>query len=365
MKSATALLLVMALAATPLAAQDSDLDPDPRAVAIGELMARYEELGLFSGAVLAAEGGEIVYEGAVGSANRELGVPNTADTRFRIASLTKPFTRTLVLQMVEEGALGLNDTLAEVLPGYDGEGASEITIDHLFSHTSGLVGENYVRDLDDIERHHWTKQELLEHIAGYDLVSRPGERYRYSNFGYFLLAAVMEEVSGRTYEELLQERICKPAGMTRTCADVTTEVIDGRAAGYHFYEETGIVNAPMIEMSFVYGYGHLLSTVRDLFLFDRALRSCQLLSLEHTERLLAANAERDPLGTGGQEVDVLRFGGSINGFLASAHSYTQDDRYVAVLLNVKDSRGGTLPSSFDVGRNVAAILYGLEYFLPK
>ena len=367
--AALAIALVLATVAPQTAWSSEEipagLGDDPRIDRIDELMMRYEGLGLFSGAVLAAECGEVLYESAFGMANRELGVPNTADTRFRIASISKPFTTVLVLQMVEEGKLSLDDTLEELLPGYSGEGADRITVEHLLTHTAGLVGENSVKDLDDIERHHWTEEELLELVASYALASRPGARYRYANFGYFLLAAILDEVSGRTYAELLEEKICEPAGLTSTRADVTTELVDGRAAGYHYYSETGIVNGPFIEMSFVYGYGHLLSTVRDLFLFDSALRSCELLSLENTAYMLEADAKREPIGSSGHEVAVFRYGGSVNGFLSSTHSYTQDDRFVTVLSNVKDSRGGTLPSTFDVARNIAAILYDLEYELPE
>jgi CubicO group peptidase (beta-lactamase class C family) len=363
-------LTLVLVAALPLTAWSSDAvftgpEDDHRIDRINELMMRYEELGLFSGAVLAAEGGEVLYESAFGMANRELGVPNTADTRFRIASISKPFTTVLVLQMVEDGKLSLDDTLAELLPGYSGEGADRITVEQLLTHTSGLVGENAVENLEDIERHHWTKEELLELVTGYPLASRPGKRYRYANFGYLLLAAILEEVSGHSYAELLQDGICEPAGLTSTGVDVTAELVDSRAAGYHYYSETGVVNAPFIEMSFVYGYGQLLSTAHDLFLFERALRSCELLSFENTQYMLAADSRREPLGSSGHEEDVFRYGGSVNGFLCSTHSYIQDDRFVAVLSNVKDSRGGTLPSTFDVARNIAAILYGLEYELPE
>ena len=368
---AVVLTLTLGLAAAvPQTAWSSEavltgLEDDYRIDLIDELMTRYEELGLFSGAVLAAEGGEVLYESAFGMANRELGVPNTVDTRFRIASISKSFTTVLVLQMVGDGTLNLDDTLDEVLPAYSGESADRITVEQLLTHAAGLVGESAVENLDDIERHHWTKEELLVLAASYPLASRPGARYRYANFGYFLLAAILEEASGRSYAELLEDGICGPAGLTSTRVDVTTELVDRRAAGYHHYSDTGVVNAPFIEMSFVYGYGHLLSTVRDLFLFERALRSCELLSLENTQYMLTADSRREPLGSSGHEEDVFRYGGSVNGFLCSTHSYIQDDRFVAVLSNVKDPRGGTLPSTFDVARNIAAILYGLEYELPE
>ena len=117
-------------------------------------------------------------------------------------------------------------------------------------------------------------------------------------------------------------------------------------------------------MSFCFGAGHLLSTVRDLFLFDRALRAGDLVPDDYLEFMLGFSGEREILGSSRHQEDVFRFGGSINGFLCSTHSYTQDDRLVAVLSNVKDRSEDYLPSTFTVARNLAAILYGVPYRLP-
>jgi CubicO group peptidase (beta-lactamase class C family) len=356
-----AALAILALLASCAEAEP----PGDRREAIDLLMKRYDECGLFSGGVLAAEGGEVIYEGAFGYANRELGVPNTLDTRFRIASISKPFTTILTLQLVEEGVLRLDGTIADYLPEYDGPGRGEITIEHLLTHSSGIVGESAVRDLDDIERHTWTKERFLEHIAGYDLEFEPGSRWGYSNFGYSVLAFIIEQASGRSYAELLEERICEPAGMTSTVVDENTPIIERRAAGYHYTPELGVHNAPYLDMTFVFGGGHLRSTVRDLFLWERALRGGVYLSDEHTQYMLEADAREDPLGSSRREVPVFRYGGSINGFLSSTHSYIEDDRFVVVLSNVKDRGSNTLPSTFDVARNIAAILYGERYDLPE
>ncbi len=338
--------------------------PGDRLDAIDHLMKRYEHYGLFSGAVLVAEGGEVIYEGAFGEANRELGVPNTVGTRFRIASISKPFTTILVLQLVEEDVLRLDGTIADYLPGYAGPGGDVITIEQLLTHSSGIVSEGAVSNLDDIERHTWTRERLLHQIEGYDLQFEPGSRYGYSNFGYFVLGVIVEEASGRSYAELLEERICRPAGMTGTLVDENRPIIERRASGYHYTPELGVHNAPYLDVSFVFGAGHLLSTVRDLFLWERALRGGELLSEEHTAYMLEADAREDRLGSSRRDVDVFRYGGSINGFLCSTHSYIEDDRFVVVLSNVKDRGSDTLPSTFDVARNIAAILYGVRYDLP-
>ena len=337
---------------------------DDRGTAIHSLMRAYEAKGLFSGQVLAAEGGEIVYQGAFGLADREWEVPNTMETLFRIASLTKAFTATLVLQLVEEGKVRLDGTIADYLPYYTGPAADRITVEQLLTHRSGIVGEWAVEDLDQIERHLWSKEDLLAHIAGYDLWFEPGARWGYSNFGYFLLGVIVERASGQSYAERLEDRICRPAGMGHTRPEVTNEVIPRRARGYNSFADRGIENATPLEMSFTFGGGHLLSTVEDLYRWDRALRGGIVLSPEHTRFILERAEERDPLGSARREVPVLRFGGRVNGFLSSTHSFTQDDRFVAVLANVKSPGTEAVPTTFQVARQIAAILYGFEYEMP-
>jgi CubicO group peptidase (beta-lactamase class C family) len=229
-------------------------------------------------------------------------------------------------------------------------------------HRSGIVGESAVQDLERIERDYYTQTDMLDLIAGYDLWFRPGARWGYSNFGYYLLGAIIESVSGQTYAELLQERICAPAGMQDTFPEVTSDIIARRASGYRLDAAGGWAHDSPLDMSFVFGYGQLLSTVRDLYLFDIALREGKLLNPAHTYSLLGAEAEYRPLGDGGCEAFVVEDGpASINGFRASSHSYTREDRFVVVLENVRGD--GAVPV-FDVGRNIAAILYGCSYDLP-
>lgn len=327
-------------------------------------MAAYEQADTFSGAVLVAEGGEIIYERAVGYANREWLIPNAIDTRFRIASLSKQFTKVLVLQLEEEGKLSLDGTIADYLPGYSGPGADRITIQLLLDHRSGIVGESAVQDLERIERDYYTQEQMLELIAGYDLWFEPGARWEYSNFGYYLLGAIIESASGQIYAELLQERICAPAGMQDTFPEVTSDIIARRASGYWYYADRGWAHDSPLDMSFVFGYGQLISTVRDLYRFDVALREGNLLNQAHTHSLVGAEAEYRPLGDRRCQAYVVEYGpGSINGFRASTHSYTREDRFVVVLENVRS--GGYLPGVFDVGRNIAAILYGCSYDLPE
>ena len=325
-------------------------------------MNEYERMNLFSGTVLVAEGGEVIYERAIGYANREWSIPNAIDTRFRIASLSKQFTKVLVMQLVEEGKLGLDGKIASYLPDYTGPGADQITIQHLLTHRSGIVGESAVQNLERIKRDYYTQDEFLELIRGFELLSEPGTEWTYSNFGFYLLGVILERVSGQTYAELLQERICGPAGMTDTFPEVTSDIIEWRASGYWFDADRGFIHDSPLDMSFVFGYGQLLSTVRDLYRFDTAQREGTLLNAVNTRAIYAE--EYRPIGDGTCDAYVVEDGpASINGFRASSHSYVREDRFIAVIENVR-SGGYYLPGVFEVGRNIAAILFGCSYDPP-
>jgi CubicO group peptidase (beta-lactamase class C family) len=159
---------------------------------IASIMEALAVNGQFSGTVLVSVGGQPVYSGAFGLADIERGVPNTLDTQFRIASATKPFTALLVYQLVASGKLSLDDKLSDWLPEFPVEKGGRITLLHLLMHRSGITGEGRIPELGQIERHRWTREELLQEIACRDLVFAPGSSHEYSNYGYFLLGLVIE-----------------------------------------------------------------------------------------------------------------------------------------------------------------------------
>jgi len=233
----------------------------------------------FSGAVLVSVEGEIIYKNAVGFANLKDSIPINLDTKFRIASFTKPFTTILILQLVEDGKLELDGKLTDYLPDFPEDKGEGITIRHLLTHTAGITGESRISNLIDIEKEYYSRKRLLECIAKRDLVFEPGKGREYSNFGYALLGLVIEEVSGKSYNELLQEKICIPAGMKNTMEDITAQQIENRAIGYTYDYFNGLEEASFLDMSFCLGAGQLISTVKDLYLFDQALYTNKLLSL--------------------------------------------------------------------------------------
>jgi CubicO group peptidase (beta-lactamase class C family) len=245
------------------------------------ILRRHFEAGDFNGNVLVARREKIVYEGSYGPANREWAVPNNAHTKFEIGSMTKQFTALLVLQFVNEGKIRLDGRLTDYLPYYRRDTGEKISIHHLLTHTSGVPdfirsGAGFI-DGPQSRKKYDVQEFVLERCSG-NLEFEPGSKFSYSNSGYFLLGAVLEEVSNKTYEQLLTERVLQPLGMKESGYAHTETILRNRAAGYE-RTTAGLQNARYYDMSIPFSAGALYSTTHDLFLWDRAL---------YTERLLPA-----------------------------------------------------------------------------
>jgi len=336
---------------------------------IDKVIKTLSENGQFSGAVLVSVKGDIIYKDAVGYANLEDSIPNTLDTKFRIASFTKPFTAMLILQLVEEGKLELDGKLIQYLPEFPKKKGENITIHQLLTHTAGITGESRISNLIDIEKEYYSRERLLNCIAERELVYEPGNGREYSNFGYALLGLVIEKVSGKSYDEVLQEKICKPSGMKNTMEDVTAQPIENRAIGYNFDYFKGLEEASFLDMSFCLGSGQLLSTVEDLYLFDKALYSDKLLN--NKSKILFFNKygwhyEKYPYGKGSKKIRSSSLDGSINGFGSHTQRIEKDSVFIVALRNTKEYNKQIVikwPSS--MVSPIISILYNEDYDLTK
>ena len=336
---------------------------------IDQVVKTLYENGQFSGAVLVSVKGDIVYKNAVGYANLKDSILNTCDTKFRIASFTKPFTAMLILQLVEDGRIKLDGRIIDYIPEFTVKGGEKITVHQLLTHTAGITGEWRIPDLKDIEKKYYSREKLLECIMERDLVFKPGTKREYSNFGFALLGLIIEKVTGQSYDEVLNEKICEPAGMKNTLSDVTSQPIMNRAIGYNYNYFTGIEEASFLDMSFCLGAGQLLSTVEDLNLFDKALYSNKLLT-ESSKNLFFDKygwfSERYPVGNGSKKIKSYTLDGSINGFQSHTHRIEKDSVFIVALRNIKEYKKEIVikwPTSMIP--QILAILYGEEYDLPK
>ena len=237
----------------------------------------------FSGSVLIARGGKVLLSKGYGLANRELNVPNTTRTKFRLGSITKQFTATAIVQLAQQGKLSLDDPASKYVPESH-EGWKKVTIRHLLRHTSGIPSFTGFPEYRTFKYLATTPTELIARFKDKPLEFEPGAEYRYSNSGYYLLGDIVAKVSGMTYESYLQKNIFEPLGMADSRLDSNAAIIANRAAGYSPGPAAGVRNADFVHMSIPGGAGALLSTVEDLYKWDRALYSEKVLPKKGSRR---------------------------------------------------------------------------------
>ncbi len=341
--SARTLFLICTLAGSSLAQQ---MSPSEAAFALDEIMAAQSAAGNFSGVVLVGEEGKVLYQRAFGFGNLEWKIPNGLDTKFEIGSMTKQFTALLVLQMVNEGKLTLDGHITDYLPYYRKDTGSRVNVSELLSHTSGIP--NFIAEPGFLEgpasRTKYSVKEFVEKHCSGDLHFDPGSKFEYSNSGYFLLGAILEQVSGESYEQMLSQRIFRPLAMRDSGYARPETVIVHRAAGYERVND-GLQNARFYDMSIPFAAGALYSTVGDLFRWDQALYTDQLLPKPLREMLFKPNLENYGFGWGilipkegapnaGEKIEM--HGGAISGF-QSLIERIPGRREVIILLDNNDS----------------------------
>ena len=339
---------------------------------IDSLMWKYQEYGQFNGSVLVADHGKVIFKKGYGLANMEWGIPNEPDTKFRLGSITKQFTSMLIIHLVQQGTLKLDGKITDYLPDYPKETGDSITIHQLLTHTSGIPGYTEMRGFfRDMSRDRSTPTEFVKFFADSALLFEPGAQWSYSNSGYFLLGVIIEKVTGKPYEQVLQENIFDPLGMKNTGFDHHETILAKRASGYE-RGGAGVINAPYLDMSLPYSAGSLYSTVEDLFVWDQALYTDKLLSKEFKALLFKPHfptrgmaygygwmVGKLAVGRSSDSVDVITHGGGINGFNTLICRFPEDRSLVVLLNNTGGTRLG------DMNRAIIGILHHRPYDGPK
>ncbi len=245
----------------------------------------------FSGAVLLAKNGKPIFEQAYGLADREHHVPNSSSTRFRMGSMNKMFTAVAILQLVSAGKLGLDDPLIRFLPDYSNRDlASKVTISELLSHTGG-TGDFFGPEFHSHRLELRTHEDYIKLFENRPVRFEPGTRFEYSNYGFLILGAVIEKVSGQSYYDYVREHIYDPAGMTSTGSVPEEQSVPALSVGYTKQEgdiwQRNTFLLPYRGTSAGGGY----STVGDLLRFANALRGNTLLDADHTKLLTTGKVE--------------------------------------------------------------------------
>jgi CubicO group peptidase (beta-lactamase class C family) len=347
------LSLIALIAALTASAQDREIVRKA-----DEYLGAQVKLGRFSGSVLVARKGEVLYKKSFGMANIELNAPNTPQTKFRIGSITEQFTAMAVLILEEQKKLNTSDSAGKYLPGYPN--GDKITIHHLLTHTSGIPSFTEFPEYAKAKFLPSPVAKTIELFKAEPLEFQPGERFKYSNSGYVLLTAIIEKASGMTYEQFIQERIFGPLGMQDSGYDHNSTVLKNRALGYS-QSDGRLVNAPYIDMSVPSGAGALYSTVEDLYLWDRALYTEKLVGKSSLEKIFSPFKEDYGYGWVIKPVEGRKriwHNGGIEGFLAEISRFPDSEVCIIILSNFDFAPTGRIRN------DLAAIVFGDAYELP-
>lgn len=333
------LLLVLVLFAHGLPARASGLDDFIRAYA-----SRHD----FSGSIRVVRPGRPDYVRSFGLANLEFEVPNQPRTRYKIASITKLFTATLILQLRDEGRLELDRPIRAYLPDYPGRGGDTITVHQLLNHTSGLPNFDQVTSAADAVRDGlpayqkpYTSDQLLATFCSGDPVHAPGTTFDYNNGDYVVLGKIVERLHGRPYERVLQEKILDPLRMKDSGFLHQADVVAGLADTY-FRRDDGKTLSPDLPVypENWYAAGALYSTTADLATFSRALFGGRLVRRDSLERMFRPGLDDYGYGLwaydtrlGGSARRVVKRPGRIMGAQAQLFHVFEPDLTIVLLAN--------------------------------
>lgn len=306
----------------------------------------------FSGVVLISRRDSVLYQRGFGLANPAFGVPNTPQTRFHIASISKTFTAAGILLLEDRGQLHTSDPVSRFLPGYPN--GYRIRIDHLLVHSSGIPNVDEFPDLGDRYRP-YTATSVVATFRDKPLGFEPGTRFRYTNSDYNVLALIIETISSQSYGDFIENNVSAPLGLVSTLHDGdATRVITNLASGTEPDGLRGVKYVPYQGWSTKVGSGSMVSTAGDLCRFATALFSGTFLRSASLEKVLHAEGvfpygwtDRDRAGR-----RVKASGGRSPGFIVNVEYFLDGGTCVAIVTNSYSSVGQV------VAADVSAIAIG-------
>ncbi|MBP1163174.1 CubicO group peptidase (beta-lactamase class C family) [Chryseobacterium sp. PvR013] len=326
---------------------------------VSENLAKYMqaqvEINNFSGTVLVSKDGRILLKKAYGLADYEWNIKNTIDTKFQLASVTKQFTATAILLLIERGKLSLDDKLSTFLPDYPK--ADSVTIHMLLSHTSGLA-----MGFKEIALSSMDKDAAYAEIKKIPYEFSPGTKSGYSNIGYYLLAKIIEKVSGEKYAVFLRKNIFEKAGMKNTGVSNNESIVEKKAKAY-YRTESRLIHNPYINWEINVGHDGVYSTVEDLALWDKALYGTEILSAQMKKLMFTPYGDENwgygfiinPFYNHGHQ--LIAHDGGFFGTMTSFNRFTDDKLFVTVLSNNESF-------SYIISYGLSAIALGKEVELP-
>ncbi len=339
-----------------MAERQSPPEPPNFSQTAKDLVAALVEADLFAGTVLVAARGNVLLRRGFGFADREWGVAHRPESKFRLGSLTKQFTATAILQLMEAGRLAPDDAIAK---HYRDAPAAwrDVSLMHLLTHTSGIPSYTSIPGFfDSAARIERTPQEIIALTRDAPLLFRPGSQFKYNNGGYVILGHVIEVVSGMAYEDYIAENILTPLGLADTGYDHDETIIPFRAPGYRF-ENGSFKNAAYLAMSLPHAAGAIYSTADDLFAWLKALSAARPISASSVALMMRDHGHGYGFGFAIQSQfsrPHLVHAGGINGFSVVLSHYPDADLTIIVLANIQ---GAPVQK---IARDLAALYFGVQ-----
>jgi CubicO group peptidase (beta-lactamase class C family) len=327
-----------------------------------EYMNQTVKLGRFNGYVLVARDGKIAFGKGYGMANFEEEIPNTPQTKFRLASITKSFTAMAVMMLQEKGKLNLQDSICKYLSDCP-DAWKPVTVRQLLNHTSGIPDYAAAPDFMRTISLHLTNDELIANFKDQPLQFAPGENFAYSNSNYILLGRIIEKVSGQPFAVFVQEKIFAPLNMKNSGYDDNSALLKHRAVGY-IKQPDRIINARYMDMTNAYAAGGLYSTAEDLLLWNQALDTEKLVSKKSLAEIFTPG--KGSVGYGwfinhdSNRLSIFQ-GGLNSGFAASIFRYPTEHACIILLNNFENAA----PFLARIGHDLTAILFNEKYELPS
>lgn len=293
----------------------------------------------FSGQVLVEQNGKILIDRSYGYSDYENRVKAFNTTTFSIGSVTKQFTAVAIAQLVEKNKIAYDDQVSKYLS--DVPFGDKITLHQLLTHTSGLYNYTNISDVLNLKPSEMTYTKLISLIKDHPLDFEPGESWNYSNTGYLILGEIVEQVSGKTLPDYMEEAIFEPAGMknTRISFDLDKKLVE--ANGYSGYMDVTPDQLDVSLLNMAYGAGFLCSTVEDLYKWNEALKAEKLVTSETLTKIFGKHAEIQGLGqygygwfiATGAFGEEISHGGNTIGFTSLNALFPEKNAQIVILTN--------------------------------
>ncbi|MDA3952336.1 MAG: serine hydrolase [Bacteroidales bacterium] len=327
---------------------------------VDEYIDAHVQMNQFSGSILIAKNDQIIVTKGYGFANYGFEIKNNPEIKFRIASLTKGFTAVAILQLEENSLLSVDDKLQKYIPDYPQ--GDEITIKHLLTHTSGIPNHTEFEDFNKERRvFGYNILETIETFKNKPFEFIPGEKFKYSNSNYILLGFIIEQVSRMSYDEYVKQNIFEPLKMNSSGFEYPEKVIKNLAQGYCF-KNNEIEKANYRDMSNAHASGALYSTTEDLYIWDRALYSEELISNKSKEKMFTEFKDNYGFGWGIVNVfnhKMIAHSGDIDGFTSNISRFVNDDISIIILSNFEHTPINR------INKDLIAIVFNEKYTVPE